>query len=715
MPLQTELHAYGAKINLPLFNSIVSFVLDTAEATRAQRAGLRRQCPFLTQASGEAFQEKYGFLYLGELLERYEERFGMAVPDLRAIALALAYTRDLTTPEMFIGPQQANFLRNVRKAAGGDIYLSGALYLLDEGRDGATDRELKLTGADYGSTEDLLFVLGLFQDRGRAFLNFRPQLLRLLGKARTMPVIGNTTALDWLIAWLSPQLKTARGKDMSLFRALCALPTSHVKPGGKPHDTLLEHGWTQLEIAYANMMAVLSQAVDGALQKDSIVSEKIAVTLFHEVLSCDALLAQETYDQLTQVYRLYERFSIKCYGFEGLRQALEDGTRIQNAGTFLWFSSLVSIYSPVFGSFDIMDGKWDPLAAGLEPDKYIPLFEECLVDGMTQAEIQLRLDRYRELTGKDYAGIYWGGSRGRRFGLLVDQGILDPWSLFTGSLGGDGQIDKPEMVSHVWEYARSVKTPQAYRFMEKFFSEYGVAGLEKFFGCHHRDFLDGLTARQSGYYHSPDTFRLNLYRDYLDGTGHRQLLQWLEEYIFAFNPEKYLVLIAAILRDEFAAGLFSGKEQRELFDLIAKQPDTHQGVLGELKRRYLTEDELRTERDAETTARQQAEQHQKEELVQGIRDKYSELSDGTFQSAVRFLDEYKYYRDKRPIACRVLREHLDGLLEALDYVLDSREAARFLYVCDKLVQEKAMGFNEAQSCIMKVKERDAHDTDGHIE
>lgn len=87
MTLKTELQAYGAKINLPLLNNITAFVLDTTEATRAQRAELRQQCPFLTQASGEAFQEKYGFLYLGELLERYEERFGMAVPDLRAIAL----------------------------------------------------------------------------------------------------------------------------------------------------------------------------------------------------------------------------------------------------------------------------------------------------------------------------------------------------------------------------------------------------------------------------------------------------------------------------------------------------------------------------------------------------------------------------------------------------------------------------------------------------
>lgn len=708
MTLQTELHAYGTKINLPLFNSIVAFVLDTAEATRAQRSELRLQCPFLTTASGEAFQEKYGFLYLGELLERYGERFGMTVPDLRAIALALAYTRGLTTPEMFVGPQRDNFLRNIRKAAGSDVYLSGALYLLDENRDGATVRELELTGREYDSTEDLLFVLGLFGDPQRAFLHFKPQLLRLLGGERTMPVLGNVTALNWLIAWLTPLIKTARGKDMALFRALCALPTSHVKPGGKPHGALLEHGWTPLEIAYANMMAVLSQPVDGALQKDSIVSEKIAVTLFREALASDAPLTRETYDQLVPVYRLYERFAIKCYGCEGLLQALEGDARVQNAGTFSWFTTLAGIYSPVFSAFDIMDGKWDSLAHALEPDKYVPLFESCLDDGMAQEEIQRRLDRYRELTGKDYADIYWGSSRGRRFGLLADKGILDPWDLFRDSLGEDGQVAKPEMISHIWEYVRGLRSPQAFRFFGEFFSTYGIGGLEKFFGYHYRDFCEALIKR--GHF-SNDPMILDLRRDYLDDGGRRQLLQWLEEYMFTYQPEKYLELPIAILRDEAVAALFPAGEQREMFDLVAKDPGTHQGILNELKRRYLTEDELQAERDAAAAARQQAEQRQKEELALEIRDKYSELSDGTLQSAVKFLDEYKYYRDKRPIACRVLREHLDGLLEARDYVLDSREAARFLYICNKLVREKALGFTEAQNYITNVKERAEHDAD----
>ena len=142
MAMQHELKAYEAKINLPLFNAVAVFVMDTAEAGPMQRAGLYERCPFL-YLQDSAFQEKYGFLYLGELLERYEERFGMAVQDLRAIALALGYTRDLQAKEMFVGSQKEDFLRKVRQNAEKDIYLAGALYLLEEGRDNASERELR--------------------------------------------------------------------------------------------------------------------------------------------------------------------------------------------------------------------------------------------------------------------------------------------------------------------------------------------------------------------------------------------------------------------------------------------------------------------------------------------------------------------------------------------------------------------------------------------
>ena len=705
--MQIELKSYQEKINIPLLNDIVGFVLDTAEATQTQRAALYRRCPLLHNQENQ-FQEKYQFLYLGELLERYEERFGMSKQDLRSISLALGFTKDLTTGEMFVGNQRENFLRKVQQCADSDLYLNAALYLLGEGQSGATERELKLTNASYNSTEDLLFVLGLFQDQEKAFLHFKPQLLRLLGLKRTMPIIGNMSAWNWFITWLAPNLKAARGKEMALLRALCALSTSFVKPDGKSYSTILNLGYTPLEIAYGNMLTVLHQTAPRVLLPTSITAEKIAVNLFHEVLGCSDSFSAEVYEQLSQIYRLFEYFKIKCNGCSRLLQTLEDGTTIQNPDTFIWFSKQSYVQHQVFQGFDIMDSKWDALAKALEPEQYRSLFDLCLQESMTQEEVRQRLDRYSSLAGEKYTDFYWENGYGNHFGLLVNKGILDLWSLFQNSLDEAGNVSKRAMLNNIHRYVEKLSTKQAYQFYEKFFAVYGAAGLEKYFGYEHRDFCSALTTR-NGYSSGP--FRLSLVRDFLDENEHRKLLVWLEDYIFVYRPEDYLLLITAILQDEFTSCLFNAEEQRKLFDLVATRPDISIDTLNGLKRKYLTESELQADQEAKDAARRAAEEQKRAALVQGIRDKYTELVDGSFASVVKFLKEYRYsWSDERPIACQIARENLDKLLEDTSYELDSKEASRFLYVCNKLVKENTLSFNSVQEYISKIKEVVEHGT-----
>lgn len=130
-----EMKAYEAQINLPLLNDIVTFVIDAAKADYTQKEAIVNRCILWDyNACNNEFQHKYGFLYLGELLERYESRFGMPVQDRRAIALALGFTNAITTKEMFVENQRSEFLQELHRYAGEDVYLTGALYLLNEGQ-----------------------------------------------------------------------------------------------------------------------------------------------------------------------------------------------------------------------------------------------------------------------------------------------------------------------------------------------------------------------------------------------------------------------------------------------------------------------------------------------------------------------------------------------------------------------------------------------------
>lgn len=169
----SNMSAYAAKINLKLLNDIIIFVVNAAKASYAQKQDLRTKCIFpLTdnQAAASAMQREYGFLYLGELLERYEERFGMTPPDRRAIALALGYTREIATPEMFVGSQKGDFIQAVRRHADTehDIYLTGALYLIHRKECTAVVLEDHLKKWTYTKTEELIFAMSLFPDREQA-------------------------------------------------------------------------------------------------------------------------------------------------------------------------------------------------------------------------------------------------------------------------------------------------------------------------------------------------------------------------------------------------------------------------------------------------------------------------------------------------------------------------------------------------------------------
>ncbi len=246
---------FSARIYL---ESIIAFVLETAGAGHPQRQLVRGRCLFYDNASsGDSLQDKYGFLYLGELLERYEARFGMALCDLRAIALALGYTMELLTDEMFVGSQRGDFLRKVRQQSQGDIYLTAARYLLADEKDAAR-WERTLLGTRYAKTEELLFAMSVLPDFAQAEQALRPQLNALLGAGRTLPVIGNMRLFDWLVSHALPHIKTMRGKDMALLRALCALPGSYVKPGSRPWGVLESQGYTAFGTACLNTRAALT-------------------------------------------------------------------------------------------------------------------------------------------------------------------------------------------------------------------------------------------------------------------------------------------------------------------------------------------------------------------------------------------------------------------------------------------------------------------------
>ena len=686
MSENVRLKALVEKVNIPLFNEITCFILETANATHEQVFDFAQRCLlFDLQRKNGSIQEKYGILYLGELLERYEERFGMPLPDLRAISLSLGFARDFLSQEMFVGSQKLDFIKKVKAQADDDIYLTVSLYLLGE--------DVELLRWEYTAAEDLIFVLSLSTDFKTTFQHFAPQLLRLLAKERTMPVLGNIGLLEWLIVQTGLMPKELRAKDMALFRALCALQKSFVKPGSKSHDILLENGYTALEIAYMNM-------VMGKAGRHTLLAEKMAVQLFREAIPSEEPFAPEIYEQLTWLYTQEREFSVKYCDSHKLLDALGKDITIGHADTFAWLAGLEGLRQHIFECFDIMDTKWDSLAVKFPEKNYEIIFGRNLQAEMDADEIRARIARHDELTGMDYVQKCCEKNLST-FPLLVQKGIIDLWPLFCAN--ADRQT---EIVENIGQYLQGHFTMGAYRFFEKFLEKYGMGDLSKFFDCHRVRVFDRLYEKQYSYQKA--YFSLTIYRPFLNPKQHCKLLNWLQEYFFQYDAGNYTSFVKAILLDDFASALLPAEEQRALFDLVIQMQGLEAQETKALKLRYLTPEEKQAEQDAEARAEQERKQRLEAERVQHIREEFAKES-GCLEDIFYFLDGYRYDKINGRTVCAVIAENLAALLKSRNYTLSQKEAGYLLRVCGVMMLQQALGWNELQNYIANIKEERKND------
>ncbi|MFQ7398691.1 MAG: hypothetical protein ACLRNW_12945 [Neglectibacter sp.] len=158
---------YQQVIDLELYYAFVDLVVHTSQEEKAweiYRNIVDTQI-WQQKAEGQNYFEAYNLRYPGEVLERFEEKLGKDVRIIRALALALGKTRALQSDNMFVGNQRGSFLQTVRRTSNGDVYLQGALYLLETDMPRRHALLDELAATEYAKTEDALFVLSLFDDQ----------------------------------------------------------------------------------------------------------------------------------------------------------------------------------------------------------------------------------------------------------------------------------------------------------------------------------------------------------------------------------------------------------------------------------------------------------------------------------------------------------------------------------------------------------------------
>ena len=674
--------AYAGQFNTDLFNSAVQLAISTTEAPKQVKEVQRKlnRLPWYGRKDAAAFFEPHGIRYFGELLERYGEKLGNDLANTRAVALAMGWCAPLLTENMFVGKQRHDFMKRLVGMTD-DLYITVARYLLAEEPERRTLHDYLLAWGHKG-TEVVIFTLCALEDTADAYDALRPKLVSALSEKRTLPVLDNAGIYAWLIATCREAITACRKKDNALPRALMALSAGYVRETNPAHGKLMDAGFSRNEILYLNSMFVW-EAAFGSFQvdPDSLPAEHLAADYVVSVLNAHDAQPGSVLSYVKWLLTRYFRFDIKLEKTEGLWEYISDRLDITCPETVLWM--ITELKKDYAFRFDVLDARWDILAQDLPAERYHDLFRRQLTHGgKTTETVRAMLDKYRALTGKEYADAFesYTGYEYDAFSLLVKHGFVDLWSFFEAHrkaqrepYGGYSVLD------YVWHEAEGVKTPQAYAFWQRFFGEYRPQELSSFFRgrAFHEAFF-----KRSSYSYSYAEY-LSFHRDFLTREENKQLYEWIDASVFAWKAEDYPKRVLSFLKSDDAYVVFDLAELKPVYDALrASNPELQE--LETLKSRFLTEEELaadRAEKEAKERARKQAAaEAERKKICDGM----DEAFDGTLNSIRKYMNRNDYWDSYLRYAAHHARDILSSVLDHTR-TLSRKEYRSMLHILGNMV------------------------------
>ena len=672
--------AYQKVIDLTLYHAFAELIVQMAQDDEVRILYRQQEVRQIWQRDQNVsgYFETYSLRYPGEVLERFEEKLGTDMRILRALALALGYTRQCQADTMFVGNQRNDFIQKLRRTAGTDVYLQGALYLLETDAPQRRARLDALAAREYARTEEALFVLSLFDDPEAGYQAMRPQLTRLFGPDRTLSLEWDFGVLEWFIRFYAEEAKRYRGKTDLVVRTLLKLPYMNMKPDSREFSILLTAGYSMEEITLANSLAVWADRIPGRLLSKGITAEKIAAACVRMLLNCPDGQPEEIYAYIGWLFLVYQKFEVKYEGYQDLWAAIQMGLAPTAPRTILWMNKTVKRQFSY--RFDVFNPRYDILASGLSKGEYAELFTEQMLRSRAAIPLRRWLTRYQALTGVEY--IEYFNKRHwltlRSFVLLVERKEINLWQFFEQHKGDGARAHPLELLE---EYALKISSWRCFRFAQKLFSQYTFSQLQEIFGDNfyfHQKFVK----KESYYNKKVQSF--SMVRPFLTAEQHRQLYDWLDASLFQTEPEYYDSFVLCALKAPVIQRIYD----KPLLASVLRQLLTHDACGGyevnQLKERFYSKEEMEADRKATAEQEEQEKERQWQQQVMKCQEKLASCYNGSAESLIQFMHGY-HFGEIRKAALGMVYEKLLEWPAGCAQTLEAAEMWKFFELCGSLV------------------------------
>lgn len=262
-----DFQAYQNIICLPLLWQMKDLIVRVANETKQNHNRMRS---LFGERKQQTMEEAYQFRYPGEVLERYKDRCGDTRDNMRALAIALAESKEILEADMFIGNQKEAFINSIRMAKETDVYLCGALYRLTDRKTEKEQLKEKLLQYVAETTQEYVYLQSVFFLENTDYEADMKKWNHFLGNGRTIKAYGNESVYAWFLNHFMWQIQQYRKKGAEILKALMQLPIHQVRYGNMYWNRLLAVGYSIQEICFLNMNLPFLSIHTERISKDSI-------------------------------------------------------------------------------------------------------------------------------------------------------------------------------------------------------------------------------------------------------------------------------------------------------------------------------------------------------------------------------------------------------------------------------------------------------------
>ncbi len=468
---------------------------------------------------------------------------------------------------------------------------------------------------------------------------------------------------------------------------------------------------------FLSMSLLPRMEAQGALKKNGLTAERMAVETCMLFLGGDGRLLDQAGDLCRQLLTDYRSFDVRLNDTSGIFDRLYELLKVENIHTYCLLLSCdgrEELHSDWF-LIDLTEPKWQGLYTLLERkcfDKWV--FQTLKRKPYTKDEIKAYLSAYKNLTGEEFFTHFWnsaGTDLSRIFQRLAELELVHPVFLLEEYLeedkGGNREACQKWgfMAEHLKAYMEGLKTPEA---VEMLFRMEKASGISRDTLLPMEELLwNGLGIWLQ--YGRISFSGLDFSRPFLSVEEHQRIFAVTERYLFQRYPEQYIPFLVQVLTTEANFSWFPKAEARSVF-LQLSGMDKELSGLERLREIYLTEGELEAIRAKEKELEERHLWLEEREKIRTIRKEFDLLVAKTRNTETQFKEllDYvqRYYTGRKPRKERrfIVKRYLCSLFERKQGMLIvQKEAESLCQLATVLFVKAELDFSELKWILNQVE------------